>query len=499
MKEIIIRSGKKPLLNKSALKDNLTDLGYGVIYNDKMQADMFLVRTEGKFIQRADLQQLYREAQNMTGKLPYEDILIMEANVMEKKFYRHLPKMDVLAFKDPKDHCYLFFQNGVVDIQRNGKVSLVTPEDIDTGQSKIWETNIMKHSFEYAKDWQKGEWYRFCNNVVGDEGLPYLMRAMGYLIHTYKDPANPKAIILSESHQDEGGEANGGTGKSIIATKALAVFRNVSTVDGKRWNPKDRFNFQGVSEEADIVALEDVPMRFKYEAIYNYISGDSEIERKSMTSIKVPYERSAKFIITTNFGIALHGGSDRRRRCVIGLKNFYSDKFTPMDDFGHRLFDDWGDVEWNRFFSFMVECVKMYFNKGIESYANENIEAVAGRRFIGEEMYYYCIDNHKEFTTNSGSSEALYQKIVADGASMGLRQDDCLKRFYMCMGSIGLRKIVKRTGAPSRVREITFEIEDSLKLEEAIRRANGEATDTIEYIVEKQKVKKEPIKGECPF
>lgn len=491
MENIIDDSGKKPILKKSVLKRNLINLGYRIITNDKMMSDAFLVRTEGKFIRRVNLQELMDEAMNMTSGTDAEEEALIDANILDRKFVKILPRIDVTAFKDPSDFCFMFFQNGVVRISRDGTVKMVSPEEVDTRGKKIWETSIMKYSYKPQEDYKQGEWYRFCSNVVGEEGLPYLMRALGYLIHTYKDPACPKAIILSESHQDEGGDANGGTGKSLIATKALSVFRNVSTVDGKRWNPKDRFNFQGVNEEADIVALEDVPMRFRYDAIYNYITGDSEIERKGATSIKVPYEQSAKYLITTNYGIALHGASDRRRRCVIGLKNHYSDTFTPLDDFGHRLFDDWGEIEWNRFFSFMIECVKIYFKEGIDNYANEGIEAVASRRFIGSDMYYYCVDNYVDFLKGMTSTE-IYNKINNDGASMGLRCDDCLKKFYMCMSMIGLeRKITRSRDGAIRVRLVSFTISSQKKLNDAIRQVNPDLAEEGTPVPE--------LEEECPF
>lgn len=491
MEDIIDFSGKSPKLNRDALINNWKSIGYRIISNDKMLSDAFLVKTEGKFIERVDLQYLHTEALSMTNGSPVSRNVLLEEDILSKRFFKYIPKIDVTAFKDPKDYCFMFFQNGVVRIDRFGKVEMVDSSSVYTGEKKIWKTSMMKYDYEWKEDWKDGEWYRFCSNVVGEEGLPYLMRALGYLIHTYKDPACPKAIILSESHQDEGGDANGGTGKSLIATKALSVFRNVSTVDGKRWNPKDRFNFQGVNEEADIVALEDVPMRFRYDAIYNYITGDSEIERKGTTSIKVPYDQSAKFLITTNYGIALHGASDKRRRCVIGLKNYYSDTFTPLDDFGHRLFDDWDRTEWDRFFSFMIECVKIYFKEGIDNYANDGIEAVASRRFIGSDMYYYCVDNYAEFLEGMTSND-IYNKIVNDGASMGLRCEDCLKKFYMCMSMIGLeRKTIRSRDGAIRVRLISFTVSSQKKLNEAIRQVNPDLAEEETPVPE--------LEEECPF
>ena len=36
-----------------------------------------------------------------------------------------------------------------------------------------------------------------------------------------------------------------------------------------------------------------------------------------------------------------------------------------MDEFGHQLFDDWDDDEWNRFYNLMFLCEKKYLSEGL--------------------------------------------------------------------------------------------------------------------------------------
>ena len=193
MEDIIIRKqdGSIAGMSSSKLVDNLTGKGFAVIANDEMLRDLYLVKVDGKFIERENLLTLEEEALTMTRGTVSEKDAVMREGVSSIKFAKHLPRTNVVAFKDPKDKCHFFFQNGVVVIRRNGDVSFVSADDINTGKSKIWKTAIMQHSYEERSDWDMGEWYRFCRNVVGETGLPYLMRAMGYLLHTYKDPANP--------------------------------------------------------------------------------------------------------------------------------------------------------------------------------------------------------------------------------------------------------------------------------------------------------------------
>lgn len=495
MEDIIKRDkdGNPKKVRTAELVSSLNKRGYAVIANDMMFQDAFLVKVSGKFIRREHLKTIEDEAKEMVDNDPEDVSCIMDADICSYRFIKHLQKEEVEPFKDPKDECNMFFSNGVLVINRDGTTDFKQADDIYTGTSKIWETTIMKHKYHPNAEWDTGEWCQFCKNVVGEEGLPYLMRAMGYLLHTYKDPKNPKAVILSEYNQDEGGEANGGTGKSLIATKALAVFRNLSTIDGKRWDPKGRFNFQGVSEESDIIALEDVPMGFRYESIYNYISGNAEIERKRRQSVIVPYDKFGKFIITTNYGVALHGDSDRRRRCVIGLQNHYHNGHTPMDDFGHLLFDDWDTSEWDKFFAFMIECVKLYFKKGIANYNNEGIETVAMKRYIGEDIRDYCIDNCDRYMVEEGlTQEKITQMLIDEVPYLGWGTQELVIKFKKAMKSIGLKSVVVKQAKVGyvRVRYYRYEICD-----ENLFRAS-----TSEELPQENKEPQLPLDlEECPF
>lgn len=64
-----------------------------------------------------------------------------------------------------------------------------------------------------------------------------LMAAIGYLLHQYKDPANPKIIVLIDQIIGEEETHNGGTGKSLLF-KALSYMRNMVELSGKeRFSP----------------------------------------------------------------------------------------------------------------------------------------------------------------------------------------------------------------------------------------------------------------------
>jgi hypothetical protein len=57
-----------------------------------------------------------------------------------------------------------------------------------------------------------------------------LETTLGYLLHTYKDKTDQKAIIFNDQEIDD--NPNGGSGKSLVLT-AIGKIRNIVKIDGK--------------------------------------------------------------------------------------------------------------------------------------------------------------------------------------------------------------------------------------------------------------------------
>jgi hypothetical protein len=98
-----------------------------------------------------------------------------------------------------------------------------------------------------------------------------------------------------------------------------------------------------------------------------------EITYKGQNTIKLPIEDSPKIVITTNHIIKGNGGSHDARKFEVELSSFFNATHTPIDFFGHRLFDDWDSLEWARFDCYMIECVKKYLNNGLITYESINL------------------------------------------------------------------------------------------------------------------------------
>jgi hypothetical protein len=103
------------------------------------------------------------------------------------------------------------------------------------------------------------------------------------------------------------------------------------------------------------------------------VSEGIEVEKKNQQSFYIKYDKSPKLIITSNYIIQGTGASHERRRIEIELKQYYKPDFSPRDEFGHNLYDDWSDEQWNLFDNYMMWCVQQYLLHGVAKPVNKNL------------------------------------------------------------------------------------------------------------------------------
>jgi hypothetical protein len=261
---------------------------------------------------------------------------------------------------------YFFFKNGILKVMKDSK-ELIQYEDYD---GYVFENQINDHSIVILgeKDYLKSEFDVFLKKVSNNnlERYNHLTSALGYIIHGYKDPSFTKALILVDETVDFSGEANGGTGKSIIG-KAVSFMTSTLTKDGKSLNTKgNKFFYQDLNLSHKILNLDDVTKDLNFEDFYSVVTGELPIEEKYKSPYKIPFELSPKLMISSNYMVKGSGGnSDERRRVEIEIFPYYSIEFSPMDDFGKRLFDDWDETEMNCFYNDMASYNQKFMINGI--------------------------------------------------------------------------------------------------------------------------------------
>ncbi len=146
---------------------------------------------------------------------------------------------------------------------------------------------------------------------------------------------------------------------------ALSQMKKVVTIDGKSFTFERSFAYQLVSADTQILVFDDVKKHFDFERLFSVVTEGLTLEKKNKDAIKIPFSKSPKIAITTNYAIKGAGNSFARRKWELELHQYYSKNFTPLDEFGKLMFGDWDDDEWCQFDNYMIGCLQGYLNTGL--------------------------------------------------------------------------------------------------------------------------------------
>lgn len=447
-------SKRKPIIDEVILEDYITQCGFRCMYDDFKQNDIRMVRVVDSRVSSASTNMLYHflkgeiSKYNATWLQPLKAyrVLLFAPTIIQ------MDRVEPDLLRDTAHKSYIPFDNGIVQVTKSD-VTLRGYSDVLVGKTCILNDKIIPRKVDLSVlNYEDGSWYKFCRNAVGEDGLPFLMRAIGYMLHTYKDKSKAKMIMFSDSDNLDSPEANGGSGKSLIANDSLREIRNVHWEDGKSFDPKNKFKFQGLNTSHEIAVLDDIEKGFNQEVLYNMITGSFSSQEKFKTTKTISFEDSCKFIITGNFGFSMNGGSDKRRSCVIGFTNFYNKQNEPISEFGHRFFEDWVDdlaIEYQYFYRFMFECIQLFLNNGIADFKYDN---VVKKGIVNKypKALVEAIESMKHRTI--GIDNACRMK---DWYSfIGVNNDKAVEAFRKTMESDGyiLKEVNKRVnGVPSKL------------------------------------------------
>jgi hypothetical protein len=229
-------------------------------------------------------------------------------------------------------------------------------------------------------------------------------KMFGYLCHSFKDQTKSPCIIFTdEGANDE--NRNGGRGKTII-TKALAEVQTVMLKGGNEFDANYTHVFADLERKHNVYIIDDVPAGFKYDDLYTNILGGINCQRKGSKAELIEFEQTPKFIITTNWVVRYDekNSSTNRRFLEFKFSDYYNQSKTPFDDFGCTFFQDWDEMEWNRFYSFVFRCVSLFFAEGLQQIQynkdSDNFLAYFNNTAMFQEferIIELLIDNHSEF------------------------------------------------------------------------------------------------------
>jgi hypothetical protein len=203
--------------------------------------------------------------------------------------------------------------------------------------------------------------------------------AIGYLSHNYFDPSKGYAIIFYDEAITNPSSPMGGTGKGLIAN-ALKQFRRSTKIDGKLMIDGNRFKFELVNPDTQIVWIDDPRKDFAFESLFSCLTDGWTVERKFLPQFYIQPEASPKVLICSNVVLNRNGTSNKRRQFSVELNDYYSKQLvngneTPIEKEHGILFkEEWLQAEWDSFYSFMIDNVLMYLKDGLIPYQTKNVE-----------------------------------------------------------------------------------------------------------------------------
>jgi hypothetical protein len=270
--------------------------------------------------------------------------------------------------EDNKDECFIYYQNGYVKCTKDG----YELKNYNTLKGFIWETQIIKRDFTFLnienstiKEMSVYAQFLFNVSAKNKDNFDSLCSLIGYLLHGYTD-TKLKAVILTDSRISE--EANGRTGKSLFGG-SFQYIKSLTQINGKDFDPTNKNKYQQANLDTQIILLNDVRSHFKFEVLYNDITEGITVEKKN----KNPFTLKTKMCITTNKTISIDGGSSKDRCIEFEFADYYSEKYSPEDEFKQRFFSDWNKKEWQQFDNFMMFCICVFLRCGIIEPQNKNL------------------------------------------------------------------------------------------------------------------------------
>lgn len=318
-----------------------------------------------EFILREELRDYvtFKKVRAVKLKLYNQDFVV-------KKLFENLETIEINFRYGDAETAYFFYLNGIMKVTKTN-IELINYEKYN---GYVWASQINKREIK-SHEYENSEFNTFISRISNDDPKRRLslITILGYLMHSYKDPSVSKAIILMDQEiSHDNNIVAGGTGKSLIGY-ALSKMVSVVFFNGKNLKSEDKFFLSSVKPENKIMFFDDVTNRFNFENFYSMITGDMPMEKKYQDTEVVNYKDSPKLLISSNYIIKGSGGNaENRRKIEFEVSSYYKDIKTPIEEFGHRLFDDWDILEWLRFDNLMITITQHYLNTGIIEPININ-------------------------------------------------------------------------------------------------------------------------------
>mgnify|MGYP003478164830 CR=1 FL=1 len=290
------------------------------------------------------------------------EVLYRSSNsIFSDNMLEFLEYTNVEILRSTDKEVYFPFLNGIVRVSKYNKIDLISYDEVNG--KYIWEKQIIKHKIELDFNYNDFSFSKFINKINNDDEnrILFCAQCIGYSLAQYRDPLNPITLVFGEETSDT--KMGGGAGKGILVN-AISKLLPITTIDGKSFNPDSEFAFQRVNAETKAVILQDTKDKFDFEKLFSKTTDGFTIRKLFTPEFHIPFEDSPIFIITTNYTIDNEMGAAERRLKLLEFSSFFNSKNKPIDYLGEVLFNSWDNEKWNKFYTYMFDCVLTYLEDG---------------------------------------------------------------------------------------------------------------------------------------
>ena len=355
--------------------------------------------------------------------------LNQQDQIFNKNFLEILPTFDVLELRDERELSYFPFNNAIIKVTKDDILKLDYSE-LPKIERCVWRTHIVNRDFNLG-DFPEGEYEKFFKNVSG-KNLDVFKAAAGYLIHSHNEDHLTKAIVAYDEKMQDEENPQGGTGKGLFF-KALSFIRETVAIDGKRFDPYDRFSFQNINVSTQIVSIDDLSRKVSFDNFFSVITNGVQVERKNQNKIILKIEDSPKWYFSSNTVIESVSPSYSRRIYILEFTDYYSSKIisgceNPVLDEHGILFDKikWSQNDWDAFTMFLFKCLQFYFKKGLISHSLSNVKSNIMKQKFGPEFLEWYENNRLELNRPTPIAP-LYESYLA---ATGYSRNDFKQRLF---------------------------------------------------------------------
>lgn len=196
-----------------------------------------------------------------------------------------------------------------------------------------------------------------------------LLFVLGWQLAQYKDPGRPWLAFLQDMKISQVGKSSGRSGKSLYSS-AIPHVRPSFYIGGRRKDITDKtdFIYDGYTRFHNNIEVDDLYEYADFNFFYTQVTGKREVNSKFISKQILNYPESGKMLISSNFELANTDSSTLARILNVGVSDYYHERTkyndyletrTPLNKFGKRIYDDFTEEEWNKFYNLMAYCIQL--------------------------------------------------------------------------------------------------------------------------------------------